>query len=146
MRVDGDAAFRTRQAAHSAARESPNILAWGSADALLDGLLAGERGEPLQGPSATSRRCVPSPGCIMTAEQRSALRSALIAPPHSRSLRYAGQSSIPRSWVSPTPIFYCLGLRCAAHGAHWRPGRGSPPATPAWSPPLRAIAHHFRRY
>jgi hypothetical protein len=41
-RVDGDAAFRTREAAKSAARDSPNILAWGSADVLLDALLAGE--------------------------------------------------------------------------------------------------------
>lgn len=74
------------------------------------------------------------------------VRSTLIAPSRSRSLRYAGRSSIPRSWVSPTPIFCCLGLRCAAHGAHWRPGRASPRATAAWSPPLRAIADHFRRY
>src|SRR6266436_4092686 len=55
MRVDEDAAFRTRKAAKSAARDSPNILAWGSADLLLDGLFAAERREPLPGLSATSR-------------------------------------------------------------------------------------------
>ena len=38
MRVDGDAALRTRQAANTAARDSPNILAWGSVDVLLDAL------------------------------------------------------------------------------------------------------------
>ena len=36
MRVDGDAALRTRQAANTAARDSPNVLAWGSVDVLLD--------------------------------------------------------------------------------------------------------------
>jgi hypothetical protein len=30
LRVDGDAAFRTRQAANSAAKDNPNILAWDS--------------------------------------------------------------------------------------------------------------------
>jgi hypothetical protein len=80
MRVDRDAAFRTREAAKSAARDSPNILAWGSADVLLDGLFAAETGEPLPGPSATSRACVPSPGCIVIAGQRAASgRSTVIA-------------------------------------------------------------------
>src|ERR1700745_308167 len=55
MRVDEDAAFRTREAAKRAARDSPNILAWGSADLLLDGLFAAERREPLPGRSPTSR-------------------------------------------------------------------------------------------
>jgi hypothetical protein len=55
MRVDEDAAFRTREAAKSAARDSPNILAWESADLLLDGLFAAERREPLPGLSAMSR-------------------------------------------------------------------------------------------
>jgi len=49
MRVDEDAAFRTREAAKSAARDSPNILAWGSADVLPDGLVAAEKREPLPG-------------------------------------------------------------------------------------------------
>jgi hypothetical protein len=55
MRVDEDAAFRTREAAKSAARDSPNILAWESADLLLDVLFAAERREPLLGLSAASR-------------------------------------------------------------------------------------------
>ena len=55
MRVDEDAAFRTREAAKSAARDSPNILAWESADLLLDGLFAAERREPLPSLSAASR-------------------------------------------------------------------------------------------
>jgi hypothetical protein len=55
MRVDEDAAFRTREAAKSAARDSPNILAWESADLLLDGLFAAERREPLPGLPAASR-------------------------------------------------------------------------------------------
>ena len=80
MRAEGEAAFRIREAAKSAARDSPNILAWGSADVLLDGLFAAETGEPLPGPSATSRACVPSPGCIVIAGQRAASgRSTLIA-------------------------------------------------------------------
>jgi hypothetical protein len=55
MRVDEDAALRTREAAKSAARDSPNILAWESADLLLDGLFAAERREPLPSLSAASR-------------------------------------------------------------------------------------------
>ena len=52
MRADGDAALRTRQAANTAARDNPNILAWDSADVLLDRIFAAEKREP--GLSATS--------------------------------------------------------------------------------------------
>src|SRR5258708_11221019 len=62
MRVDGETAFRTRQAAHKAARDSPNILACRSADMLLDGLFAAERREPVPGLSATSRASTYPPG------------------------------------------------------------------------------------
>jgi hypothetical protein len=35
LRGDGDAAFRTRQAANSAAKDNPNILAWDSVSMLF---------------------------------------------------------------------------------------------------------------
>jgi len=44
--------LRTRQAANTAARDNPNILAWGSADALLDELSAADKRELLPGLSA----------------------------------------------------------------------------------------------
>jgi hypothetical protein len=53
MRVDGDAALRTRQAANTAAKDSPNVLAWGSADVLLDAVEL-EKREFLPGLSAKS--------------------------------------------------------------------------------------------
>src|SRR5262245_44416638 len=96
MRVDEDAAFRTREAAKSAARDSPNILAWGSADVLLDGLFAAEPREPLPGPSAASRACVPRPACILSDRQRSVSGlSGLIAP--SAGLRPAARRNWPSS-------------------------------------------------
>src|SRR6266404_6714686 len=67
MRVDGETAFRTRQAAHKAARDSPNILACRSADMLLDGLFAAERREPVPGLSATSRASTYPPGASVPA-------------------------------------------------------------------------------
>jgi hypothetical protein len=60
MRVDEDAAFRTREAAKSAARDSPNILAWGPVDVLLDGLSAADKRELLPGLSAKSPAGIPS--------------------------------------------------------------------------------------
>jgi hypothetical protein len=43
--------LRTRQAANTAARDNPNILAWGSADALLDALSAADKRELLSAQS-----------------------------------------------------------------------------------------------
>jgi predicted transcriptional regulator len=59
MRVDGDTAFRTRQVANTAARDNPNILAWASADVLLDAL-APEKREFLPSLSAKSPACISS--------------------------------------------------------------------------------------
>jgi hypothetical protein len=71
MRVDGETAFRTREAAKSAARDSPNILAWGSADVLLDGLFAGERREPLPGLVSPEPSIDISPGRLSSCKQAS---------------------------------------------------------------------------
>jgi hypothetical protein len=51
--------LRTRQAANTAARDNPNILAWGSADALLDALSAADKRELLPGLSAKSPADIP---------------------------------------------------------------------------------------
>jgi hypothetical protein len=59
-RVDGDAALRTRQAANTAARDNPNILAWRSVDVLLDELSAADKRELLPGLSAKSPAGIPS--------------------------------------------------------------------------------------
>jgi hypothetical protein len=71
MRVEEDAAFRTREAAKSAARDSPNILAWGSADVLLDGLFAGERRESLPGLVSPEPSIDISPGRLSSCKQAS---------------------------------------------------------------------------
>jgi hypothetical protein len=71
MRVDEDAAFRTREAAKSAARDSPNILAWGSADVLLDGLFAAETREPLPGLVSPEPSIDISPGRLSSCKQAS---------------------------------------------------------------------------
>jgi hypothetical protein len=52
--------LRTRQAADTAARDNPNIPAWGSADALLDELSAADKRELLPGLSAKSPVGIPS--------------------------------------------------------------------------------------
>jgi hypothetical protein len=46
MRGDDDAALRARQAANTAARDTPNILAWVADDVLLKGLFSAEKREP----------------------------------------------------------------------------------------------------
>jgi hypothetical protein len=46
MRGDDDAAFRARQATNTAARDTPNILAWVADDVLLEGLFSAEEREP----------------------------------------------------------------------------------------------------
>jgi hypothetical protein len=46
--------LRTRQAADTAARDNPNIPAWGSADALLDERSAADKRELLPGLPAKS--------------------------------------------------------------------------------------------
>jgi hypothetical protein len=46
MRGDDDAAFRARQAANTAARDTPNILAWVADDVLLKALFSAEKREP----------------------------------------------------------------------------------------------------
>jgi hypothetical protein len=51
--------LRTRQAANTAARDNPNILAWGSADALLDALSAADKRELLPGLSSKSPADIP---------------------------------------------------------------------------------------
>jgi hypothetical protein len=71
MRVDEDAAFRTREAAKSAAKDSPNILAWGSADVSLDGLFAGERLESLPGLVSPEPSIDISPGRLSSCKQAS---------------------------------------------------------------------------
>jgi hypothetical protein len=71
MRVDGETAFRTREAAKSAARDSPNILAWGSADVLLDGLFAGETRESLPGLVSPEPSIDISPGRLSSCKQAS---------------------------------------------------------------------------
>jgi hypothetical protein len=47
MRGDDDAALRTRQAANTAARDTPNILAWVADDVLLEGRFVAEKRVPL---------------------------------------------------------------------------------------------------
>src|ERR1700730_4757946 len=71
MRVGEEAAFRTRQAAHSAARDIPNILAWESTDALLDGFSAAEIREPLPGLSGVSSVSTHRLGASVAASKRS---------------------------------------------------------------------------
>src|SRR6266516_1580876 len=71
MRVDEDAAFRTREAAKSAARDSPNILAWGSADVVLDGLFAADTREPLPGLVSPEPSIDISPGRLSSCKQAS---------------------------------------------------------------------------
>jgi hypothetical protein len=51
--------LRTRQAANTAAKDNPNIPAWGSADALLDAL-GPEKREFLPSLSAKSPAGIPS--------------------------------------------------------------------------------------
>ena len=60
--------MRTRQAANSAARDSPNILAWGSVDALLDGL-GPEKREFLPSLSAKSPACISSGSSLVLVDR-----------------------------------------------------------------------------
>ena len=61
--------MRTRQAANTAARDSPNILAWGSVDALLDGLSAPEKREFLPSLSAKSPACISSGSSLVLVDR-----------------------------------------------------------------------------
>jgi hypothetical protein len=54
MRDEDDAAFRARQAANTAARDTPNIRAWGPADVSLDGRFVAEKRAPLSDRSGMS--------------------------------------------------------------------------------------------
>ena len=52
--------LRTRQAANTAAKDNPNIPAWGAVDVLLDELSAADKRELLPGLSARSPVGIPS--------------------------------------------------------------------------------------